>query len=299
MDDLQERSLPPVAVHIDTPSVARVYDYYLGGSTNWEVDRQFGDHVLERFPLVRRIVFGHRVFLSRVVRYLLEQGVRQFLDVGSGVPAVGATHQVAKEYFSRDAVADRAHRSEARVVYVDNDPIAVAHAELLLDQYGDPRCQMTVEADLREPGDLWQRALDTEIIDQNQPIALLLVGVLHLQQLDAVGNEISVDSVSKLCELLPPGSYVAISHITDEGVPAHVQQTLSGLKHLYDTAGSSKVTWRSRTEIESMTDNLSMVAPGWTSATKWHPEETGPTAPTVSFPPASDSVIWVGVGKKA
>jgi len=185
------------------------------------------------------------------------------------------------------------------VVYVDNDPIAVAQTELLLDRFGDPRRQIAVEADLRDPADLWQRAINTEVIDPGQPVALLLIAVLHLQQLDADGNEISVESVLKLSELLPTGSYAAISHITDDGVPVQVKATLAGLQRLYGRAGASNVVWRSRDRIASMLENLRIVEPGWTSATDWRPDQCGDREPAAAFPSGSDTVVWVGVGKKA
>lgn len=289
----QPGSLRPVVVHLDRPSVARVYNYFLGGTINWEVDRTFGDQILDKFPLMRRIAFAHRLFLNRTVHHLAGQGVRQFLDVGSGVPSAGATHDVADEWAIR-----RHRRPDTRVVYVDNDPVAVAHTELLLDRDGDRRRHAVIDADLREPEVLWRRALSSELLDPSKPIALLLIGVLHLQQLDADGNEMGPESVGKLQELLPLGSFVALSHVTDEGVSADVRATLTGLKQVYDESGSCGVTWRRRTEIQEMLSDLRMIEPGWTAATEWHPEDTGPNAPIVFFPPSSCGVIWAGVGRK-
>lgn len=290
----QSGSLPPVTVRIETHSVARVYDYYLGGTTNWEVDRSFGDQVLDRFPLMRRIAFAHRLFLNRVVCHLMQRGVYQFLDVGAGVPSAGATHEVADDWA---ICVDK--RPYARVVYVDNDPVAVAHSQVLLDNEGDRRRHAVIEADLRDPEDLWQQALETDLLDRNRPIALLLIGLLHLQQLDGDGNEVGPASVAKLRELLPFGSYIALSHVSDEGVPADVQHTLAGLKQLYDTVGICEVMWRGRNDIQSMLGNLRMVEPGWTAAGDWHPEDTGPGAPEIALPNVSNAVIWAGVAKKA
>jgi hypothetical protein len=285
----QSGHLPPVTVHLDTPSVARVDDYFLGGSTNWEVDRSFGDQILERFPLVRRIAFANRLFLNRVVRHLMGQGVRQFLDIGSGVPSAG-THAIADEW----AIHAR-RRPDARVVFVDNDPVAVAHTELILDHEGDRRRHAVVNADLRDPETLWELALDTELLDLEQPVAVLLVGFLHLRQPDADGNEVGPDSVATLRELVPSGSYVVITHVSDdEGLPDDALATLTGLQQLYDES----ITWRSRTEIESMLDGYRMVDPGWTAAIEWRAEETGPSAPAVSLPARCNEIIWAGVGMK-
>ena len=280
-------SLPPVTVHLDTPSLARVYDYLLGGMTNWEVDRSYADQLLDQFPLMRRIAFAHRLFLNRVVRHLVGQGVSQFLDIGSGVPGASATH----------AVADH-KRPGTRVVFVDNDPVAVAHTELFLDREGDRRRHAVVDADLRAPENLWQQALNTELLDPDQPVAVLLIGLLHLRQPDADGVEIGPDSVAKLRELLPMGSYVAISHFSEEGMSNDVRATFADIKRACRESGSDSIICRSQTEIESLLGDYRMVTPGWTAAVDWRPEETGPSAPAVSFPPSCNEVIWAGVGRK-
>jgi hypothetical protein len=273
--------------------VARVYNYFLGGDTNWEVDRSFGEYVLAQFPLVRRITFAHRLFLHRVVRRLIRvHGVRQFLDIGSGVPSAGATHEIADDW-----AIHQKRRPRTRVVYVDNDPVAVAHAELLLDRHGDRHRHAVVKADLRDPDELWRRALDTELLDRSRPIALLFVGVLHLEQHDTVGNEIGPASVARMREQLPAGSFVAISHVTDEKVPADIRVTLTGLRQVYNDSGSGNVIWRSRAEVQAMLDGCRLLRPGWTAATAWWPEESGPGAPVISFPPSTDAVVWAGVGR--
>lgn len=285
--------LPPVPVHLDKPSVARVYNYFLGGTTNWEVDRAFGDHVLDRFPLVRRIAFAHRLFLNRVVCHLMQRGIHQFLDIGAGVPSTGAAHEVADSWA---ICADK--RPYARLVYVDNDPVAVAHTQLVLDDEGDRRRHAVVQADLRDPEALWQQALETGLIDRNKPVGLLLVGLLHLQQLDIDGNELGPASIAKLRELLPFGSYAALSHVTNEGVSPEIRHILAGLKQLYDQSGSGDVTWRTRNEIQEMLGDWDMVEPGWTSVCDWHPDDTGPLAPEITFSSAHSNVVWAGVAKK-
>jgi hypothetical protein len=234
------------------------------------------------------MAFTHRLFLNRAVRHLMGQGVRQFLDIGSGVPNTG-TQAIADEW----AVHAR-RRPDARVVFVDNDPVAVAHTELLLDDEGDRRRHAVVNADLRDPQTLWELVLETELLDPGQPVAVLLVGLLHLRQLDADGNEVGPDSVAALRELVPSDSYVVITHVSDEGLPAHAQETLTGLSQVYDEF----VMWRSRAEIESMLGDYRMVDPGWTAAIEWRAEETGPSAPTVSLPARCNKIIWAGVGRK-
>jgi hypothetical protein len=284
--------LPPVAVCLDSPSVARVYDYCLGGTTNWAVDRSFADRVLDKFPLIRRIASIERLYLNRVVRYLLGQGLRQFLDVGCGVPNAGSTRHVVDDW-----VRERGGRADARVVHVDNDPIAVAHGEVVLDRLGDRRRHAMLHADLRAPDALWHAAQETNLIDPREPVALLLIGVLHMQQPDAVGTDIGPACVARLCELLPRGSHVAISHMSDTAMSSTVHTTLEGLRRAYLDMGND-VTWRPRREIESMLGSCELVPPGWTAAAAWRPEETGPRAPLVPLGSAVSSVIWSGVGKK-
>jgi S-adenosyl methyltransferase len=291
--------LPPVAVCLDSPSVARVYDYCLGGTTNWAVDRTFADRI--QFPLIRRIASIERLFLNRVVRYLLGKGLRQFLDVGCGVPNAGSTRHVVDDW-----LRERRKRAEVRVVHVDNDPIAVAHGELVLDRLGDRRRHAMLHADLRAPDALWHAATGTNLIDPRKPVALLLIGVLHIQQPDAMGTDIGPASVTRLCELLPHGSHVAISHMSDvasetasnPAVSSTVHTTLEGLRRAYRDMGSD-VTWRSRGEIESMLGSCQLVSPGWTTAAAWRPEQTGPRAPLVPLGSAVGSIVWSGVGKKA
>ncbi len=274
------------------PSVARVYDYYLGGTTNWVVDRDFGDHVLDTFPQMRKVARANRLFLDRVVRFLTNRGIRQFLDVGAGVPGAGCTHRIA------DELADYHGRvPDTRVVYVDNDPVAVAHAQLILDQEGDQDRHAVVHADLRNPADLWEQAVDTDLLDPDQPVALLLVALLHIEQPDASGIDVGPESVARLYEHLPAGSYVAVSHMTNDGVPDDVSDKLLDLRHLYAPTCIS-VNWRSHAKIEALLDDLDVVEPGWQWVTEWRPEETGPSAPAVSFPSPAHAAVWAGVGQK-
>jgi hypothetical protein len=273
--------------------VARVYDYYLGGTANWSIDRKFGDQVMARFPLVRDIALANRLCLNRVVRHLSKLGVRQFLDVGAGVPTAGNTHQVADEL-----AEEMGRRPDARVVYVDNEPVAVAHAEVLLDKEGDARRHAVIDADLRAPEDLWRKALETDLLDPAEPVALLLIAVLHVQQPDQDGRDVGPDAVARFRELLPEGSYLAISHGTDDGVPPHLAEKMAELKALYDSSSSSNVVWRPRPDIEALLGDFEVVEPGWRWTSEWHPEETGPGAPDITFPEPNHAVVWAGVGKK-
>lgn len=294
MPERQSDPASPPGVDLERPSVARVYDYYLGGTTNWAVDREFGDRVLARFPLLRDIAVANRLFLHRAVRFLTKRGVRQFLDIGAGVPTGGNTHQVAD-----DARRDAGEQPDVRVVYVDNEPVAVAHAAMLLDSEGDPARHAVIEADLRDPETLWRKALETELLDPDEPIALLLIAILHVRQPGADGCDIGPEAVARFRELLPKGSYLAVSHITDEGVPDELGDKLVELKRMYDESSSSDVIWRPRADVAALLGDFRLVEPGWTWTPEWHPEETGPDVRTVTFSSPNESVIWAGVGEKA
>jgi hypothetical protein len=276
----------PPGVDLEHPSVARVYDFYLGGTANWAIDREFGKKVLAQFPLLRPVAKANRIFLQRAVRHLVRLGVRQFIDIGSGVPTMGSTHEIADE-LSQDT----------KVVYIDNEPVAVAHSQMLLDQKGDANRHAVINADLREPDELWQRVRETEVLDLTKPVAVLMVAVLHVQQTGPDGTDIGPAAVARYRQLVAPGSYLAISHVTSEGVPAELDAKLVELKKMYDNR-SSPVIWRTHDEIRALFGDFPLVDPGLTWTTLWHPEETSPTAPVITFATPNESVIVAGVGRK-
>ncbi len=293
MDDGTSEIILP-GVDLERPSVARVYDYSLGGSANWAVDREFGDRVLQKFPLLRDIAIANRLFLNRLVRHLTKSGIRQFLDIGAGVPTAGNTHQIADEM-----VGNLGQTPNTHVVYVDYEPIAVAHAEIVLEKEGNTHRHGVINADLREPDDLWERAMATGLLNPDEPIALLLIAVLHVHQPGPDGvTDIGPESVARLRELLPVGSYLGMSHITDEGVPPDVGENLVELKRMYDTSSSSNAIWRSHADIEAMFGDFVLVEPGWTWLTEWRPEETGPSVRPIAFATPNHAVGWAGAGKK-
>jgi O-methyltransferase involved in polyketide biosynthesis len=284
--------VPPDGIDLEKPNVARVYDYLLGGTANWSIDREFGDRVLETFPLIRDVALANRMFLNRVVRHLCALGIRQFVDIGAGVPTVGNTHEVADELAGAEG-----RRPDTRVVYIDNEPVAVAHAEVLLNQKGDSNRHAAVHADLRDPDAAWEQALDTELIDVHAPVALLLVAVLHGRQPGPDGTDVGARSVARLRELLPPGSVVAISHFTGDGAPADQAERADQVQKMYETTSSGPFR-RTRAEIEALLDGWPMLDPGWVWVPEWHPEQTGPSVRTISFPAPSHSLLWSGVARK-
>jgi S-adenosyl methyltransferase len=273
-------------VDLDHANVARVYDYYLGGTTNYAVDRVFAERALERFPFVRPAAQANRLFLRRAVRHLIKRGVRQFVDIGSGVPTMNSAHQVAREL-----------TAAARVVSVDNEPVAVAHSQILLDQFGDPGRHAVVQADLREPEILWAKIAETGVIDLTQPIALLLVAVLHVTQPGPDGTDLAPAAVAEYCRLLPPGSYLALSHGTVDGVPEDIARQMIEFRQMYDDTRTPLV-WRSRSEIEDFFGDLELIDPGVTWTTLWHPEEGGRNTAGITFETPAHSLALAGVAKK-
>jgi S-adenosyl methyltransferase len=217
----------------------------------------------------------------------MRRGVRQFIDLGAGVPTVDHIH----------SIADQADAGSTKVVYVDHEPVAVAHAQILLEEQGDPHRHVAINADLRAPQRLWQQITETGLIDFSKPLAMLMIAVLHMRQQDEHGRDIGDQIVAHYRELLPRGSYLAISHITDEGVPADIADKLAQLKTMYDTS-SSPVIWRSHTQIADLLGNFELINPGLTWTPCWHPEETGSSIQHISFNHPSESVIYAGVGRK-
>jgi S-adenosyl methyltransferase len=274
-------------VDLDRPNVARVYDFYLGGTANWAVDREFGKRVIERYPVVRPIAMANRLFLHRVVRHLARLGVRQFVDIGAGVPTVGNTHSVADEI-----------APGSRVVYIDHEPVAVAHSTILLEQHGDPARHAAINADLRDPESLWERTMATGLINLDEPLAVLLIAVLHIGQPGPDGTDVTPDAVAQYRDLLPSGSYLAISHSTNDGLPEDVKKGQDEFYRLSNAGFRNGVIFRSRPEIEALFGDFELLEPGMCWTPQWHPEETGPNSPVVEFGRPSESMIWAGVGRK-
>jgi hypothetical protein len=285
VSDRGHSTVPPEGIDLDHPTAARVYDWLLGGTANWAIDREFGAKVVKRFPLLRDISLANRLFLHRAVRHLAGLGVRQFIDIGAGIPTMGNTHQVA------DEVAP-----DSKVVYLDNEPVAVAHSKILLETEGDPARHAAIQADLREPDQLWDEVVRAGVIDFDQPVALLLVAVLHFQQLRR-GVDVGPQSVARLRELLPSGSYLVLSHTTDEGVPAPLYQNLVDLDEMYQSS-ANPVHWRSQDDIRALFGDFELLEPGITWTTLWHPEDSSPNSPKIEFDTPEESVIRVGVARK-
>jgi S-adenosyl methyltransferase len=258
----------PFELNTGVPQTARIWNYWLGGRDNFPADRQVGDQILEAFPAIVENARASRAFLARVVRYLAgEAGVRQFLDIGTGLPTANNTHEVAQ------AVAP-----ESRIVYVDNDPIVLTHARALLTSSPEGATAY-VDADLRDPDKVLQEAART--LDFSQPVALMLMGILgHIADDDEARS-----IVKRLVDAVPSGSYLTLNDGTDTS-PEVVEAA-----RIWNESANPTYHLRSPDRIARFFDGLELVEPGVVSPPRWHPD------PSPSGPPAEvDS--FCGVGRK-
>jgi hypothetical protein len=266
-------SLPdwaPSSVDLTKASAARIYDYFLGGAHNFAVDREAAQKLLEAFPGTPLISQTNRAFLHRTVSYLVSQGVRQFIDLGAGIPTVGSVHETAQR-----------EDPGARVLYVDHDPVAVAHSRLIL---GESTSAQVVQADVRHPIEILSLAEQSDVIDLAEPVAVLMLAVLHF-----VSDEDDPRGVIDVFrEAVVPGSALVISHTTDEGRSSEGQQ----VKEVYRST-ADPLHFRSRPEIESLFTGWDLVDPGVVWVPQWRPTWTDETLdPTAS-------TILGGVARKA
>jgi S-adenosyl methyltransferase len=258
--------LPP---EIDTsrPHSARIYDYYLGGKNHFAADRQTAETVLAAAPTTRIAARENRAFLGRAVRYLVaEAGIRQFLDIGTGLPTTNSVHEVAQ-----------AQLPSARVVYADNDPLVLAHARALLTSSREGRTAY-VHADLRNPEAILSSPVVREVLDFSQPVALMLVAVLHF----IYDEEKPAEIIATLLDALPPGSFLVASHgSTEHNDPAGA---VAGVR-AYQSSGVP-LQMRDSDEFARLAfSGLELVPPGVVLVSEWRPEGTGPrpTPAEVSF----------------
>jgi O-methyltransferase involved in polyketide biosynthesis len=251
------------------PHPARRYNYWLDGKDNFDADRRSADEIERLVPGMRAGVRANRDVLRRVVTHLAgAAGVRQFLDIGTGLPTADNTHEVAQRI-----------APDSRVVYVDNDPLVLAHARALLT--GGRTAYL--EADLRDPGKILQAAAGT--LDLTEPVALLLVGVLHF----VPGDEAVKPLVDRLMGALPPGSFLFVTHVTNDFLPPAV---VAGHDEM-QRAGRSDFWMRGRAEITRLFEGLELLEPGVVPTTRWRPEPDTPDLPL--------HVVnaWAAVGRKA
>jgi hypothetical protein len=249
---------------------ARIYDYLLGGKDNYEVDRVATDAVLAIYPGMVFNAKANRAFLGRAVRFLAgEAGIRQFLDIGTGIPTAGNTHQVAQEV-----------APESRVVYVDYDPIVLAHARALLTGT-DVGATEYIDADLRDTGTVLGEA--RQLLDFTKPVAITLLAILHAVPEADDPHAI----VARLLDAVPPGSYLALTHIASDLLDAQTQQGLTGVS---DRMVQQDFSFRSRAAVTRFFAGTDLVPPGLVRVEEWRPE------------PGQDDVakssLWAGIGRK-
>jgi len=239
----------PAEIDTSVAHPARVYDYWLGGKDNFTADREAGDRVLAATPGLRERVRANRAFLVRAVRYLAaEAGIRQFLDIGTGIPSANNTHEVAQQT-----------APGSRIVYVDNDPIVLTHARALLA--GGPMGSIQyIDGDVRDVASITRAGART--LDFTQPTALLLLGILHLIQ-DVEGP---YEIVARLMDALPSGSYLAISHPASDIHPGQAEA-----QRRYNERVSTPQTLRTRAEVSRFFEGLDLVPPGLVYVHTWRP----------------------------
>jgi SAM-dependent methyltransferase len=239
----------PNEIDLSRPSAARVYDYYLGGAHNFAVDREMAKQAIAMWPDLPLIMHANRAFLRRAVRYCVAAGVRQFLDLGSGIPTVGNVHEVA-----------RAAAADARVVYADSDPVAVTYSRTIL---GDDSQTTVAQADLRRPDQLLARPEVTSLLDWEQPVAVMMVAVLHFVP-DA---DDPAQIIANYRDALAPGSFLVMSHATHEGQPQRADEH----QELYRRT-PTPMTMRSRAEVTALFGGFDLVDPGVVYLPLWLPE---------------------------
>jgi hypothetical protein len=260
-----------VPEHVDTerPSPARIYDYWLGGAHNFEADRRVAEQVLAAYPDGRQKIWANRAFLRRAVEFLVSEGVRQFLDIGSGVPTVGHVHEVAQSL-----------APESRVVFVDIDPVAVAHSKMIL---ADNERTAAIQEDIRQPERILEAPEVQGLLDLSKPLAVLVVALFHF--IPDADDPVGV--VSGLTGPLVPGSYLALSHITEDG------DDFGAGRDVYRSAGIDIIS-RTHPQVEALFVDHELVEPGLVWVPLWRPES--PNDLYVDQPQASGG--YAGVGRK-
>jgi S-adenosyl methyltransferase len=261
----------PPGINTNVAHPARMYDYYLGGKDNFPADREAAEKMIASSPGMRDGARQNRAFLGRAVRWLAAAGISQFLDIGTGIPTQGNTHEVAQEVVP-----------DACVAYVDNDPIVIAHARALLGKQGRGRVTIA-QADLRQPDAILTDPEVLHAIDFDRPLAVLLVAILMFLE----DSEDPYRIVERLKAAMPSGSYLVISHVTQDFNP---EAAARGAR-AYDKA-TARMTMRSHADVLRFFDGLQLVDPGLVQVSRWRPDGEVPNLP------GGHPWVWAGVGLK-
>ncbi|WBB59798.1 SAM-dependent methyltransferase [Streptomyces sp. WMMC500] len=267
---LGDRPRAPVNPHVPHP--ARIYDYLLGGKDHYAADRAAADETVRRAPQVRESARENRAWMRRAVRYLVGQGVRQFLDIGTGIPTSPNLHEVAQRI-----------SPDCRVVYTDNDPVVLAHARALLSSSAEGRTAY-VQADLRRPEQILQARALWETLDRDRPVALMLSAVLHFVRDEEEPGRI----VAAFRDALPPGSWLALSHTTNDIQP---RQAADAAAVYGERRAAAPMVPRPLREVEAFFDGFDVVEPGVVQLPLWHPD--GPVRPRL----LDEVWLYGGVGR--
>ncbi|GAA2802177.1 SAM-dependent methyltransferase [Saccharopolyspora taberi] len=260
----------PTGVDLETPSAARCYDYYLGGAHNFAVDRELARRVEAAVPNVRELAQNNRAFLRRAVRYLLDRGVRQFLDIGSGIPTAGNVHEIAQRV-----------DPTARVLYVDNEAVAVAHSETILE--GNEHAGV-LRADLVDVPGVLDSPEARRLLDFDQPVAVLMIALLHF----VPDSQRPAEVLRAYGDRLVPGSYLGLSHASRE----HHPESLDPIIELYKNS-SNPVVSRTREEVADLMSPFELVEPGVVYVPSWHPD-----SPEDVWADPSESIVYGALGRK-
>ena len=263
-------SATPPKIDTTVPHNARIWNYWLGGKDNYPVDREMGEQIRSFFPEIVDNAIADRAFLARAVTHLVrEEGIRQFLDIGTGLPTHNNTHEVA-----------RGIAPNTRVVYVDNDPLVLAHARALLTGSAEGSTDY-IDADLRDPSGILAKAAKT--LDLSQPVGLMLLGVVNFINDGAEARAI----VDTLLDALAPGSFLVLSHPVDDIDRERAHRVAAA----WNEKGTPKLTVRTAEEVEALFGGLELLEPGVVSCPLWRPHETevGGVRPVAEY---------CGVGRK-
>jgi S-adenosyl methyltransferase len=256
MPETPETTRPDSAeLNTAVPHSARLWNYWLGGKDNFESDRFAGDEIARRLPSITALAREDRAFLRRAVHHLVaDLGIRQILDIGTGLPTADNTHEVAQQA-----------APETRIVYVDNDPLVLVHARALLTSTPQGRTDY-IQADLNQPADILSRAAET--LDFDRPVALTLLGIMHF----ILDDDAARDVVRELVDAVPAGSYLAIAHGCRDINTAQADDIVS----FWNEHGTPKIKYRSAAQIAEFFDGLELLDPGVVPCNRWRPTaETG------------------------
>ncbi|MFC5752733.1 SAM-dependent methyltransferase [Actinomadura rugatobispora] len=262
---------PVPGIDATRASVARMYDYYLSGKDNFQVDRDAAEQVRRAMPEIGELARENRSFLRRSVRYMARRGIRQFLDIGSGLPTVGNTHEIAQRIIA-----------DARVVYVDSDPVVLTHGRALL---ATNEFTTVAQADMRRPAEVLEHARRTGLIDFSAPVGVLMIAMTHFLTLDERGAVMRT-----LRDALAPGSHLAATHVTTEG---HSAEAVEQIETVYATT-PTPIYFRSKADIAPFFEGFGLVEPGLVTIDAWNPEGD------LQDEPLKDVGTWLygGVGRK-